>query len=253
MTVPEVMPTLGRGRHRNPRRGACFMEMASYLAGERWSDHPRCTHSLLAALARLVNDNTPDADRQQLAPMIPSVIGLDSDDPRWDVVIARRAAAAALPIASESRQRALAVGLLTCARLLAQLDGRSDLTDAETTTSSPPTRSHRYRWRGGGRGTIPTEPDRVTMAAFRRYAAPSIVLTSVAGIAESCANRTARGGCGNCWTARSQNARRCEPPSRALPTCRRPPSPSRPEHVDGVWRADRRVSARLDARRRRRR
>ena len=132
MTVPEVMPTLGRGRHRNPRRGACFMEMASYLAGERWSDHPKCTHSLLAALARLVNDNTPDADRQELAPLIPSIIGLDSDDPRWNVVIARRAAAAALPIAAESRQRALAVGLLTCARLLARLDGRVDLADAES-------------------------------------------------------------------------------------------------------------------------
>ena len=32
------------GRHRNPRKGACFMEMASFLAGERWSDHPQCTH-----------------------------------------------------------------------------------------------------------------------------------------------------------------------------------------------------------------
>ena len=36
------------------------MEFASYLAGERWSDHPRCTHPLLSAVARLVNDNTSD-------------------------------------------------------------------------------------------------------------------------------------------------------------------------------------------------
>jgi len=28
------------------------MEFASYLAGERWSDHPACTHPLLAVLAR---------------------------------------------------------------------------------------------------------------------------------------------------------------------------------------------------------
>ncbi len=32
-----------------------------FLAGERWSDHPHCTHPLLASVARMVNDNTPDA------------------------------------------------------------------------------------------------------------------------------------------------------------------------------------------------
>jgi hypothetical protein len=186
--VPEVMPTLGRGRHRNPRRGACFMEMASYLAGERWSDHPRCTHSLLAAMARLVNDNTPDADRQELAPMIPSVIGLDSDDPRWHVVIARRAAATAIPIASESRQRALAVGLLTCSRLLARLDGAatpSPTDDEVDAIASAALAQAPAAWRWAR--DYSAKPGRVTMAAFQRYAAPSIVLTAVAGIAESCA------------------------------------------------------------------
>ena len=47
VTVPDVMPHLSAGRHRNPRRGACFMEFASYLAGERWSDHPACTDRVL--------------------------------------------------------------------------------------------------------------------------------------------------------------------------------------------------------------
>jgi len=55
LTAPELMPVLSRGKHRNPRRGACFMEMVSFLAGERWSDHPACTHPLLAEMARLVN------------------------------------------------------------------------------------------------------------------------------------------------------------------------------------------------------
>jgi hypothetical protein len=40
--LPELVPVLSRGKHRNPRRGACFMELASYLAGERWSDQPAC-------------------------------------------------------------------------------------------------------------------------------------------------------------------------------------------------------------------
>ena len=62
-SLPDGIPVLSRGRHRTPRRGACFMEFASYLAGERWSDHPACTHGTLAHLARMVNDLTSDAGR----------------------------------------------------------------------------------------------------------------------------------------------------------------------------------------------
>ena len=47
--IPDLVPNLSRGKHRSSRRGACFMEMASYLAGERWTDHPRCTHPLVAS------------------------------------------------------------------------------------------------------------------------------------------------------------------------------------------------------------
>src|SRR6266536_2740765 len=80
--VPDIVPVLSRGRHRSQRSGACFMEMASLLAGERWSDHPRCTHPLLGRLARLVNDYTSDACRSELAMLVPSVIGLTSQDGR---------------------------------------------------------------------------------------------------------------------------------------------------------------------------
>lgn len=96
------------------------MEFASYLAGERWSDHPACTHGTLAHLARLVNDLTSDAGRARLTPLIPSVIGLTSDDPLLDVVLAVRAASAALPIAAEERQWSLAVGVHVAMRVLAE-------------------------------------------------------------------------------------------------------------------------------------
>jgi hypothetical protein len=119
---PDVMPILSPGRHRSPRRGACFMEFASYLAGERWSDHPACTHGTLAQLARMVNDRTSEAGRARLAPLIPAVIGLTSDDPLLDVLIAVRAAHAALPIAAEERQRSQAVGLRVALRVLAERD-----------------------------------------------------------------------------------------------------------------------------------
>ena len=136
--TPELMPTLSAGKHRSPRTGACVMEFASYLAGERWSDRPRCTHPLLAELARGVNDHVSDDARQRLVPLVPSVIGLTSDDPRVDVRLALLAAATALPIAPEPTQRALAVAVLTCGRVLGDLDGDPQ---------RPPTPTARLCWR----------------------------------------------------------------------------------------------------------
>ena len=122
MAHPDVMPILSPGRHHSPRRGACFMEFASYLAGEPWSDHPRCTHGTLAHLARMVNDRTSDAGRARLTPLIPAVIGLTSDDPLLDVLLAVRAAHAALPVAAEERQRSQAVALRVAREVLAEHD-----------------------------------------------------------------------------------------------------------------------------------
>src|SRR5215213_5111054 len=116
--IPALMPRLSPGRHRSPRRGACFMEFASYLAGERWSDHPACTHGTLAHLARMVNDRTSEAGRARLTPLIPTVVGLTSDDPLLDVLLALRAASAALPIAAEERQRSQAVGVHVVLRVI---------------------------------------------------------------------------------------------------------------------------------------
>ena len=117
------LPILSAGRHRNAKRGACFMEFASYLAGERWSDRPECTHPSLAALARLVNDLTSDEARGRLSTLIPSVVGLNRDDPRIPVLLSVLAASSALPIASTMRQGALATALIRCEELLEGWDG----------------------------------------------------------------------------------------------------------------------------------
>ncbi len=177
--VPDMLPVLSRGKHRNPRKGACFMELASFLAGERWNDHPACTHPLLSAVARDVNDWTSDAGRQRLAVLIPSVIGLTSDDPHVDVQIALRCASAALPIAAAERQRVMAVSVLTCDHVLADLDGRPP--GEERSQRALAQAPDAARWAKDF-----TRKLSISLKAFRRHSAPSIVHYAVEGIARAC-------------------------------------------------------------------
>jgi len=178
---PAVVPVLSRGKHRSPRKGACFMEMAAYLAGERWSDHPTCTHPLLASLARQVNDLTSDTHRARLAPLIPSVIGLTSDDPRVDAVVALHVARTAVPVASAERQNALAVSILSAERLLAQLEDRpvGTLSDASRRALDqvPAARA---------RATRLVQDLGISTRGYRKHAAPATVRCAVRGAAEAC-------------------------------------------------------------------
>lgn len=117
-SLPDGIPVLSRGRHHSPRRGACFMEMASVLAGERWSDHPSTTHPLLGQLARQVNDQTSDVERQQLTVLIPSVVDRRGNDATWLTVAVAVAASVILDV-PEPSQRVLAGGLLQAEQLCA--------------------------------------------------------------------------------------------------------------------------------------
>ena len=180
LQVPELLPVLSRGKHRKPAKGACFMELAGYLAGERWSDHPACTHPLLARVARLVNDSISDSGRSRLAPLIPSVIGLTSDDVRVDAQIALRCARTALPVVAETSQRVLAVSVLTAERVVNRLDGNPDgqlqPASAAALDSAPLAAAwaHRFAADVG----ISTE-------GYRRHAAPAAIDCAVRGIARA--------------------------------------------------------------------
>jgi hypothetical protein len=179
--TPDWMPILSRGKHRSPRSGACFMELASYLAGERWSDHPRCTHPLLAELARAVNDCTTDPQRSKLAGLIPSVIGLTSQDVRVDARIALHSARVALPVVSAQRQGVLAVSVFAAERVLAELDGRPAGSLQQQSVRVLQQVPQATRW-----------ADRFIQEAglsprgFRRHAAPATIECAVRGIAEAC-------------------------------------------------------------------
>ena len=178
LSVPEQLPLLSRGKHRNPRKGACFMELASYLAGEQWSDHPACTHSLLAVVAREVNDHTSDAARPRLAVLIPSVVGLVGEDPLLDARLALLCAEKALPVVAAERQRVMAVGVLACERVL---DGRPAV---EPVRAAPPRPRHvaynaQWAYRFSNRR-------RTAATDFRRDIAPRIISGAVQGIARAC-------------------------------------------------------------------
>lgn len=179
---PGLVPILSRGKHRSARKGACFMELAAFLAGERWSDHPRCTHPLLAELARLVNDNTSDENRSDLVELIPSVIGLTSDDTRVDARIALRCAQVALPLVAAERQNVMAVSVLTADRVLADLEGRPAQSLEEQSQWALEQAPEAAHWAIRFAETLG-----VSAQGFRRHSAPNVVRWAVLGIASACA------------------------------------------------------------------
>jgi hypothetical protein len=157
------------------------MEFASLLAGERWSDHPACTHPLLAAVARDVNDHISDPGRAQLAELIPSVIGLTGDDPHIDARIALRCATVALPVVAAQRQRVMAVAVLASERILADLDGRPPGELEERSRAALERAPHAAAW-----AYRFTNAGRTSAKRFRKHAAPTIVRGAVEGVAQAC-------------------------------------------------------------------
>lgn len=176
-SFPDGMPILSRGRHRSPRSGACFMELASVLAGERWSDHPTCTHPLLGQLARQVNDNISDHGRQELSLLIPAVVGRRGSDQSWLRISVAVAATVILDV-PEAAQRALAGGLLQAEQLCQAEPGLAAT-------------------RGEARRALELVPGavawverlglrrRIDRKAFAKHAAPTMVRCAVEGIVAS--------------------------------------------------------------------
>ncbi|HEY7256639.1 MAG TPA: hypothetical protein VH476_08130 [Solirubrobacterales bacterium] len=66
---------LAHGRHSTPEQGACVVELASMLAGERFSDHPQSVCPVIAAYLRNVNDHMPAGDLPGLFPVAAAIVG----------------------------------------------------------------------------------------------------------------------------------------------------------------------------------
>lgn len=93
-SMPMVQPPvthqtvrIGRGAHSSPKQGACVMELASMLAGERFSDRPPSVCPVIGGFLRAYNDALDDERRQDLLPVASAVVGTSTRD---DAVVAAR-------------------------------------------------------------------------------------------------------------------------------------------------------------------
>jgi hypothetical protein len=71
---------LSAGRHPSPQSGACVMELASMLAGEPFTDHPRAVCPVIATVLRAYNDALDDDRRQDLYRYAAASVGTRSAD-----------------------------------------------------------------------------------------------------------------------------------------------------------------------------
>jgi len=71
---------IGHGSHQSFDDGYCVMEAVAYVAGEKFSDQPKCCCPVISAFLRAWNDDlATDADRDRLLkPLVPRLVGTRS-------------------------------------------------------------------------------------------------------------------------------------------------------------------------------
>ena len=77
---------LARGKHSSPDHGACVMELASMLAGERFTDRPSSVCPVLGSFLRMYNDSIDNERRQDLYEYASKIVGSRATE---DVRLAR--------------------------------------------------------------------------------------------------------------------------------------------------------------------
>ncbi|HUA45041.1 MAG TPA: hypothetical protein VMA77_07430 [Solirubrobacteraceae bacterium] len=80
---------LSRGRHSSPEHGACVMELASMLAGESFTDHPRSVSRPIASFLRGYNDLVDDRRREDLYRFASQAVGTVATSAVEDARVAR--------------------------------------------------------------------------------------------------------------------------------------------------------------------
>lgn len=80
---------LRKGKHSSPAHGACVIELASMLAGEPFSDHPRAVSRPIAAFLRGYNDLVDARRRADLYRFAAESVGTAAAPPVEDARVAR--------------------------------------------------------------------------------------------------------------------------------------------------------------------
>ena len=93
---------LDKGAH-SPDGKFCIMEATAYIAGEDWTDKPKCVSPVIGAFLRSWNDTLDDETRQKLKPYIRRVIDTRTTEGH---VLATQARAL---IAERRRERAVSM------------------------------------------------------------------------------------------------------------------------------------------------
>lgn len=62
----DFVPVLSGGAHNSPEKGACVMEMVSFMSGDKWTDSPKCTNQHISYAAQSVNDRLSEQGRQKI-------------------------------------------------------------------------------------------------------------------------------------------------------------------------------------------
>jgi hypothetical protein len=70
---------LAPGAHSSPHEGVCVVELASVIAGEKFSDRPSCVCPLIGAFLRGWNDRASHVQRQRLSPYAARIVGSRSN------------------------------------------------------------------------------------------------------------------------------------------------------------------------------
>lgn len=80
LNIPDGLPSLSHGSHHPNTQHACIMELVSMIAGEPWSDQPRCVNPFLRSAAICVNDTLADEHRHLLMPLLGRFFGTNKTE-----------------------------------------------------------------------------------------------------------------------------------------------------------------------------
>lgn len=183
--IPAGLPTLSAGKHEPGEGKACLMEYIALLAGETWSDSPKCTHPVLAKMAQVVNDRLPDSERYRLVPLIGRLFGTGdrTDDTKLSVQLAIFCAESVLDKVRPADRTVCAHAVATAARWVVGVATREECQAAADAAYSAAAANAAYSTYSAYSAEAAAAAEAAQAAAYATY--------SAANAAEAAANAAA--------------------------------------------------------------